>query len=114
MDLSDRPRTVLLLGSTGSIGVQALDVIQRNPRRFRVVGLAAGGANPEALAAQVQATGAPAVAVARGRAAQDLQLALFAEAQRCGYDRGGYRMPRILVGPEAADRKSTRLNSSHT
>src|SRR6478672_11209437 len=102
MDLSDRPRTVLLLGSTGSIGVQALDVIQRNPRRFRVVGLAAGGANPEALAAQVLQTGAAAVAVARGRAAQDLQLALFAEAQRCGYDRGGYRMPRILVGPNAA------------
>ncbi len=102
MDLSDRPRTVLLLGSTGSIGVQALDVIQRNPDRFRVVGLAAGGADPEALAAQVLATGAPAVAVARGRAAQDLQLALFAEAQRCGYDRGSYRMPRILVGPDAA------------
>jgi 1-deoxy-D-xylulose-5-phosphate reductoisomerase len=102
MDLSDRPRTVLLLGSTGSIGVQALDVIQRNPDRFRVVGLAAGGADPEALATQVLATGAPAVAVARGRAAQDLQLALFAEAQRCGYDRGGYRMPRILVGPDAA------------
>jgi 1-deoxy-D-xylulose-5-phosphate reductoisomerase len=102
MDQSDRPRTVLLLGSTGSIGVQALDVIQRNPQRFRVVGLAAGGADPQALAAQVLATGAPAVAVARGRAAQDLQLALFAEAQRCGYDQGGYRMPRILVGPEAA------------
>ena len=101
MDLSDRPRTVLLLGSTGSIGVQALDVIYRNPGRFRVAGLAAGGADPEALAAQVLASGAPAVAVARGRAAQDLQLALFAEAQRCGYDRGGYRMPRILVGPEA-------------
>ena len=83
MDLSDRPRTVLLLGSTGSIGVQALDVIYRNPGRFRVAGLAAGGADPEALAAQ------------------DRQLALFAEAQRCGYDRGGYRMPRILVGPEA-------------
>jgi 1-deoxy-D-xylulose-5-phosphate reductoisomerase len=102
MDQADRPRTVLLLGSTGSIGVQALDVIRRNPQRFRVVGLAAGGADPQALAAQVLATGAPAVAVARGRAAQDLQLALFAEAQRCGYDRGGYRMPRILVGPEAA------------
>jgi 1-deoxy-D-xylulose-5-phosphate reductoisomerase len=102
MDQSDRPRTVLLLGSTGSIGVQALDVIQRNPQRFRVVGLAAGGADPQALAAQVLATSAPAVAVARGRAAQDLQLALFAEAQRCGYDQGGYRMPRILVGPEAA------------
>ncbi|HEY3693808.1 MAG TPA: 1-deoxy-D-xylulose-5-phosphate reductoisomerase [Pseudonocardiaceae bacterium] len=102
MDLPNRPRTVLLLGSTGSIGVQALDVIQRNPQRFRVVGLAAGGADPQALAAQVLASGAPAVAVARGRAAQDLQLALFAEAQRCGYNRGGYRMPRILVGPEAA------------
>jgi 1-deoxy-D-xylulose-5-phosphate reductoisomerase len=98
---SPRLRSVLLLGSTGSIGVQALDVIHRNPQRFRVVGLAAAGADPQALAAQVLQTGAAAVAVARGRAAQDLQLALFAEAQRCGYNRGGYRMPRILVGPEA-------------
>ncbi|MGH3831733.1 MAG: 1-deoxy-D-xylulose-5-phosphate reductoisomerase [Pseudonocardiaceae bacterium] len=101
LDLPNRPRSVLLLGSTGSVGVQALDVMRRNPRRFQVAGLAAGGADPGALAAQVLATGAPAVAVARGRAAQDLQLALFAQAQRCGYERGGYRMPRILVGPEA-------------
>jgi 1-deoxy-D-xylulose-5-phosphate reductoisomerase len=101
MDASPRPRSVLLLGSTGSIGVQALDVIHRNPQRFRVVGLAAGGADPQSLAVQALQTGAPAVAIARGRAAQDLQLALFAEAQRRGYDRGGYRMPRILVGPEA-------------
>ena len=84
MDLSTRPRTVVLLGSTGSIGVQALDVVRRNPKRFQVVGLAAGGADPQALAAQVLQTGAGAVAVARGRAAQVLQLALFAEAQRCG------------------------------
>jgi 1-deoxy-D-xylulose-5-phosphate reductoisomerase len=101
MDASPQPRSVLLLGSTGSIGVQALDVIHRNPQRFQVVGLAAGGADPQALAAQVLQTGAPAVAITRGRAAQDLQLALFAEAQRRGYDRGGYSMPRILVGPEA-------------
>jgi 1-deoxy-D-xylulose-5-phosphate reductoisomerase len=101
MDVSDRPRSVLLLGSTGSIGVQALDVVRRNPQRFRVVGLAAGGADPQALAAQVLATRAPVVAIARGKAVQDVQLALFAEAQRCGYDRGGYQMPRILVGPEA-------------
>ena len=45
-------RDVIILGSTGSIGVQALDVIRRNPGRFRVVGLAAGGASPEVLAAQ--------------------------------------------------------------
>jgi 1-deoxy-D-xylulose-5-phosphate reductoisomerase len=101
MDLSKRSRSVLLLGSTGSIGVQALDVVRRNPQRFRVVGLAAGGADPQTLAAQVLETGAGAVAVARGRSAQDLQLALFAEAQRCGYNRGEYRMPRILVGPQA-------------
>ncbi|HEY6422463.1 MAG TPA: 1-deoxy-D-xylulose-5-phosphate reductoisomerase [Pseudonocardiaceae bacterium] len=98
---ANRPRSVLLLGSTGSIGVQALDVVQLNPQRFRVVGLAAGGADPQALAAQVVRSGAPTVAVARARSAQDLQLALFAEAQRCGYERGGYRMPRILAGPEA-------------
>ncbi|MFP7760769.1 1-deoxy-D-xylulose-5-phosphate reductoisomerase [Marisediminicola sp. LYQ85] len=35
-------RRVIILGSTGSIGVQALDVIRRNPQRFDVVGLAAG------------------------------------------------------------------------
>jgi 1-deoxy-D-xylulose-5-phosphate reductoisomerase len=35
-------RNVAILGSTGSIGTQALDVIARHPDRFRVVGLAAG------------------------------------------------------------------------
>jgi 1-deoxy-D-xylulose-5-phosphate reductoisomerase len=35
-------RTVIILGSTGSIGVQALDVIAANRERFRIVGLAAG------------------------------------------------------------------------
>ena len=33
---------VIILGSTGSIGTQALDVIRANPQRFEVVGLAAG------------------------------------------------------------------------
>ena len=44
-------RRVLILGSTGSIGTQALDVIRANPDRFQVVGLAAGS-NRDALAAQ--------------------------------------------------------------
>ncbi|TPW70715.1 1-deoxy-D-xylulose-5-phosphate reductoisomerase [Schumannella sp. 10F1B-5-1] len=44
-------RRVLILGSTGSIGEQALDVIRRNPERFEVVGLAAG-TNREKLDAQ--------------------------------------------------------------
>ncbi|NTV40214.1 MAG: 1-deoxy-D-xylulose-5-phosphate reductoisomerase [Demequinaceae bacterium] len=45
-------RSIALLGSTGSIGVQALDVISRNPGRFNVIALAAGGSDPLALAAQ--------------------------------------------------------------
>ena len=35
-------RRVIILGSTGSIGTQALEVIEANPDRFQVVGLAAG------------------------------------------------------------------------
>ena len=45
---------VLILGSTGSIGTQALEVIAENPDRFEVVGLGAGGGNPELLAQQAR------------------------------------------------------------
>lgn len=58
------PRSVSLLGSTGSIGVQALDVIARNPGRFDVLALAAGGADPAALAAQAVAVRPRLLAVA--------------------------------------------------
>lgn len=95
-------RSLILLGSTGSIGTQALDVVRRNPTRFRVAGIAAGGSDPAAVAAQALEFDVEAVAVARGRVAQDLQLACYAEAQRRGYHRGEYRIPRILVGPQAA------------
>jgi 1-deoxy-D-xylulose-5-phosphate reductoisomerase len=61
---SSQPRDVVILGSTGSIGTQALDIIGRNPARFRVVGLAAGGGNPELLARQATEFGVPLVAVA--------------------------------------------------
>lgn len=44
-------RRIIVLGSTGSIGTQALDVIRANPRRFELVGLAAGS-NAEMMAAQ--------------------------------------------------------------
>ncbi len=46
-------RRVIVLGSTGSIGTQALEVIRANPRRFQLVGLAAGS-NAELLAAQAE------------------------------------------------------------
>jgi len=60
---------VLILGSTGSIGTQALDVIAANPDRFEVVGLAAGGGNPGLLAQQLAATGVTNIAVADDAAA---------------------------------------------
>lgn len=63
-------RKVLVLGSTGSIGTQALEVIAENPDRFELVGLAAGGANPGLLARQRAETGVTQVAVADERAAQ--------------------------------------------
>jgi 1-deoxy-D-xylulose-5-phosphate reductoisomerase len=44
-------RRVIILGSTGSIGTQAIEVIDKNPDKFQVVGLAAGS-NSEALEAQ--------------------------------------------------------------
>ncbi len=46
-------RDVVILGSTGSIGTQALDLVRRNPDRFRVVGLTAGGSNRGLFDAQV-------------------------------------------------------------
>jgi 1-deoxy-D-xylulose-5-phosphate reductoisomerase len=50
--LSDHRRDVVVLGSTGSIGTQALDVVRRNPDRFRVVALTAGGGRPDLLQEQ--------------------------------------------------------------
>ncbi|HEY7272235.1 MAG TPA: 1-deoxy-D-xylulose-5-phosphate reductoisomerase [Actinoplanes sp.] len=94
-------RELVLLGSTGSIGTQAIDIVRRNPDRFRVVALGAGGGNVELLAAQALELGAEAVGVARASAVQDLQLAFYAEAQRRGYATGGFRIPKIVAGPNA-------------
>ena len=42
------------------------------------------------------------IGVAQGTAAQDVQLALYAEAQRRGFHHGDFHLPRIVVGPDAA------------
>ena len=62
-------RRVIVLGSTGSIGVQALEVIAANPDRFELVGLAAGR-NKEKLAEQVLATGVERTALGVDEAVQ--------------------------------------------
>lgn len=46
-------RDVTILGSTGSIGTQALELVRRNPDRFRVVAMTAGGSNRDLFEGQV-------------------------------------------------------------
>lgn len=70
-----QPTRVLLLGSTGSIGTQALEVIAANPDKFEVVGLAAGGGNIDLLARQIADTRVTRVAVADPASAARLDMA---------------------------------------
>ena len=46
-------KAITLIGSTGSIGTQTLDIVAQNPEQFRIVGLAAGR-NVELLASQIK------------------------------------------------------------
>jgi 1-deoxy-D-xylulose-5-phosphate reductoisomerase len=62
-------RRVIILGSTGSIGVQALDVVRANPDRFEVVGLAAGS-NRQTLSEQAREFGVAATAIGAVEAAE--------------------------------------------
>jgi 1-deoxy-D-xylulose-5-phosphate reductoisomerase len=94
-------RDLVLLGSTGSIGTQAIDIVRRNPDRFRVVALGAGGGNVELLAAQALELRVDVVGVARSSVVQDLQLAFYAEAQKRGWATGDFKIPRIVAGPDA-------------
>lgn len=86
-------RSVTLLGSTGSIGTQAIDVVRRNPERFRVDALSAGGSDLPALARQAADLGVRAVAVADD-AARPALTTLLAEAGATGVE--------VLAGPGAA------------
>ena len=102
------PRTVTVLGSTGSIGTQAIEVARANPDRLRITGLAAGGGDVALLAEQALSLEVDTVAVARATAAQDLQLAFYAAAQQRGWAQGQYRLPEILAGPRAAEELAAR------
>jgi 1-deoxy-D-xylulose-5-phosphate reductoisomerase len=92
--MSERRRLVVL-GSTGSIGTQALDVVHRNPDRFEIVALCAGGADVATLADQAAQFRVRAVGVARTDAAADLTARL----DQIWPDRPA---PEIVSGPGAA------------
>jgi 1-deoxy-D-xylulose-5-phosphate reductoisomerase len=83
-------RQVVILGSTGSIGTQAIEVINPRRDRFEVVGLAAGGASAELLVAQALALRPAVVAIGDANAA----------------DRIAEQLPGIEIwaGPGAATR----------
>jgi 1-deoxy-D-xylulose-5-phosphate reductoisomerase len=84
-------RTLCILGSTGSVGTQALDVVRRHPDRFRVVGLAAG-ANLDLLVGQVREFMPPLVALADDESAPELQARL-----------GSLRGVELNAGPDATE-----------
>jgi 1-deoxy-D-xylulose-5-phosphate reductoisomerase len=86
-------RTVTLLGSTGSIGTQAIDVVTAHPDRFRVEAISAGGGDVGLLAEQAARLRAAAVGVADPARADALRAALEAAGA------GGVE---VLAGPEAA------------
>jgi 1-deoxy-D-xylulose-5-phosphate reductoisomerase len=107
------PREVVLLGSTGSIGTQAADIVRRNPGRFRLTGLAAGGGNPELLARQALELGVEVVAVSSEAAAPAVQQALAAAAaadpaaRPASTGRAGRPVPKVLAGADAVAEMAT-------
>jgi 1-deoxy-D-xylulose-5-phosphate reductoisomerase len=95
-----QPRRIVLLGSTGSIGTQAIDVVDGAPHLFEVVALSAGGGNLGLLARQAVHTGVGVVGIAAGD--PRLLEALIAEAAMSA-GRHGYK-PEIISGPDASAR----------
>jgi 1-deoxy-D-xylulose-5-phosphate reductoisomerase len=89
-------KRLLILGSTGSIGTQALDVVSRAPDAFELVGLSAGTAH-EALIAQAREHGVRRVALsdddAAARAAE-----LWTEGEVLG---GAEGLVRLVAESEA-------------
>lgn len=92
--MSQYRNTVVILGSTGSIGTQGLDVISRHPERFTVTGLVAGGAHVRLLAQQVVRHHVPQVAVYDEAAVPALHEAL---------EEVGARYTQIQAGSQAVN-----------
>ncbi|MFC8851338.1 MULTISPECIES: 1-deoxy-D-xylulose-5-phosphate reductoisomerase [unclassified Micromonospora] len=97
-------RHIVLLGSTGSVGTQAVDVLQRYRDRFIVHGLAASGRRLPLLAQQVLDLEPEIVAVADPDAEQPLKAAVRAEAERRGIAPAGHPHPTIVTGSEGVER----------
>ena len=87
-------RDVVLLGSTGSIGTQAIDIVRAQPGpvpggRRSAPAAATSSCSPPRRSSSASRWSA----VAKASAAQDLQLAFYAEAPQRGYATGEFRHP---------------------
>ena len=58
-------KDLVILGSTGSIGVQALEIVEANPSLFRVVAITAAGSNTDLLIAQAKKFNVPVIGVTK-------------------------------------------------
>ena len=58
-------RTLIILGSTGSIGVQALEIVDANPGLFEVLAISAAGTNPDQIIAQAKKYGVKTIGVVK-------------------------------------------------
>jgi 1-deoxy-D-xylulose-5-phosphate reductoisomerase len=95
-------RRVVVLGSTGSVGVQAADVIREHPGDFDVLGLAAGGGNLEILAGQIVEFRPRTVAVSNAGALRELRAIVDHRLARIESPAAGFVHPEYLGGAEAA------------
>jgi 1-deoxy-D-xylulose-5-phosphate reductoisomerase len=98
-------RDIVLLGSTGSIGTQAADIVSRNPDRFRVTAIASGGGDPGLLARQAVHLGVEAVAVANPAALPQLRAAL---AEAGSADGARRKLPELAAGADAVAELASR------
>ena len=67
-------RDLVILGSTGSIGVQALEIVAANPGVFNVVAISAYGSNPAAIIEQARTYKVQVIGVVKG--AEEIREAL--------------------------------------
>jgi 1-deoxy-D-xylulose-5-phosphate reductoisomerase len=104
-------RSLTVLGSTGSIGTNTLDVVRQNRDRFRVFALAAGR-NVELLAQQIQEFEPEVVVLPDQTEVERLRAALSNSGIRAGF-----KIPELLSGPQAlvkiatADEADTVMSS---
>ncbi|MGB7754369.1 MAG: 1-deoxy-D-xylulose-5-phosphate reductoisomerase, partial [Candidatus Acidiferrales bacterium] len=93
-------KPISILGSTGSIGRQCLDVVASNPGTFQIVALAAGH-NVKLAAEQAQKYQPQIISAATEAAAKELCAILKSTRDK------NHPQPEILFGPEGMERVAT-------